>query len=122
MDSHEFSRTSANDQCLFHCRDDLMHPVIAILIMGFVVAGVIYWMKPKPLFVVAISDGHATATQGEVSNRFLRECERISSMYDLTDGRIEGSLCGKRVRLRFSKSIPQEYHQNFRNVFHAMQV
>ena len=96
-----------------------MHPLLVILMIGVVIAGALYLMKPRPVFVVQLKDGQAITIQGKVAGYFLRECERIAAMYQLSDGRIEGCRAGQRVRLRFSKSIPQEYHQNFRNVWYA---
>lgn len=99
-----------------------MHPIITLLIVALVFAGAYYLLKPKPLFMVEIRNGQAVTTHGKVSGKFLRECERIASLYKLFDGRIEGCLSGQRVRLRFSKSIPSEYHQNFRNVWQSIQM
>lgn len=109
-------------ECRRLFRYDHMHPIVTLLIVVLIFAGAYYLLKPKPLFMVQIRNGQAFATHGKVSRQFLRECERIASMYNLSVGWIKGLAHGKRVSLRFSKAIPREYHQNFRNVWTSMQM
>ena len=92
-----------------------MHPtvLIALLVIGIVA----FLMRPRPTFVVDIKDSKAVVRSGKVPASFLRDCEAILSLYEISEGRIKAKAAGSRVLFSFSSSIPHQYHQNFRNAW-----
>jgi hypothetical protein len=94
-----------------------MTPWIRIVIILTVVAGVLVLLRPRPLFVVAIEDGKARVRRGKVPEAFIRDCDYLSSEYGIRAGVIQGFWGSGKVKLQFSRHIPEAHHQRFRNVW-----
>lgn len=71
----------------------------------------------RPVFIVHLHDGHATAEKGNLSLAFLADCVDLAAKRGISRGRLFGVWKGDGVSLEFSPDIPEEHHQVFRNVW-----
>lgn len=82
--------------------------------------GFVHWLRRlirRPLFVVHLHDGHATAEKGNLSVGFLTECADLAGKRGIEEGRLFGVWKSGAVSLEFSSGIPEEHHQVFRNLW-----
>ena len=71
----------------------------------------------RPVFIVSLHDGHATAVKGNLSVAFLTECSDLAIKRGIRSGRLYGVWKKDAVLLEFSPDIPEEHRQVFRNVW-----
>jgi hypothetical protein len=83
------------------------------------VAGVIVWLilQPRALFVIVIRDGRAEIAKGKAPRNFLEDVNHICHDRHIHSGKIRGVRMGKRVLLAFSRQIPANLRQSFRNAW-----
>ena len=91
--------------------------VAEILLVVGAVWIIIHFVRSKPLFIIAFRDGVPTAIRGKVPHRFLQECKEIAESNEIVAGRIDGIEKDQQVSLKFSSEIPEDTHQQFRNVW-----
>jgi hypothetical protein len=99
-----------------------MENLVTLLLVVVLAVVAFRLVRPRPRFVVAIRNRRAVARRGHVPRGFLQDCDAIVAMYEIPDGSIRVYESGASTRLVFSPSIPAEYHQNFRNVWHSSRV
>lgn len=87
---------------------------VVITVLGYLL---VYW-RPRPEWEVLIRDGQATVVHGKVNGRFVAECQMICDQWKVSRGRVAGSRNPDgRISLRFSREIPPQHHQRFRNAW-----
>ena len=94
---------------------DLLVRCVALLVGGLVVWSLWRAAQPRPLFVVRISAGEPRAVLGTVTPAFLRRVREVAADCGVTTGRATGSARGRRIRLGFSRHIPENARQQLRN-------
>ena len=75
----------------------------------------------RPLFIVYLHDGHATAEKGNLSVAFLSECADLAGKRGITEARLFGVWKSGAVALEFSPGFPPEHEQVFRNLWGVYQ-
>ncbi|MGY3879639.1 DUF3634 family protein [Aeromonas enteropelogenes] len=91
---------------------------MAWLSLGVALA-LIWWLMKLgrgALFEIRLQPGKVVVKEGKVPPAFLEQIKQILR-HETVRGRILGQLDGDRVRLVFSRSIPDPVAQRFRNVF-----
>lgn len=78
-------------------------------------AAIWFALKPPAVFVVHIRDGKAKAKRGVVTSAFQFVIAELCQQYGITRGEIRGLAQGKRIRLWFSRALPQGFRQQLRN-------
>jgi hypothetical protein len=91
--------------------------VVEFLIVAVIVAAGIVVLCPKPRFVIQVTAGKAHIKSGRVPKKFLDDCQNLISDCNVQKATIKGVSKSGRVSLKFSREIPNEYHQRFRNVW-----
>ena len=71
-------------------------------------------------FEVVIENGTANTIRGSVPGSFLADCDSIARDHDIRKGSIRGVRRSQGLTLDFSRDIPEESHQKFRNVFEVI--
>lgn len=69
------------------------------------------------VFTVELRDGAARVRRGKPPSGFARGCEDVARRHGLKRGRISAVRTDQGVRLRFSRHLPANTHQAFRNVW-----
>lgn len=69
------------------------------------------------IFEVVLERGRARAVKGDVKGAFLNDCADAARFRGIERGRIFGVRSRGGIRLEFSKEIPTEARQAFRNVW-----
>jgi len=94
-------------------------PHILLLVLALAgAAGLVYFLRGSPEWRLEVEGGRLKVRRGNVPGRFFADCEQICRDWRIEKGRIEGVRReGGRVSLRFSKEIPAEHHQRFRNAW-----
>lgn len=91
-----------------------------IVIVGLVIAAfaiIAHLLRPKPVFLIEIADGKVSEHSGKLPQGFISDCHEIIESNEIQQGTISGAKDGERIRLKFSASIPEDSHQQFRNVW-----
>ncbi len=88
--------------------------------IGLALAALIVWelwraSRPRPRFVVRLSDGEAQVRTGVVTPAFLQRLREMSADHGIQSGQVRGVSCGRRIRLEFSREIPEAARQQLRN-------
>jgi Protein of unknown function (DUF3634) len=88
--------------------------------IGLVLAALIVWelwraSRPRPIFVVRLSDGEPRTRTGVVTAAFLQRLREISAVHGIRTGQVRGMSSGRRIRLEFSRDIPDAARQQLRN-------
>ncbi len=94
----------------------MLNIVLVIIAVAAILVFFKYISKPNYAFIVTITTGKCESTYGQVPKGFISDCSHIVKGTNVT-GNI---YCEKRngsASLKFSKEIPQNLHQRFRNVF-----
>ncbi len=92
-----------------------MHPLVQVIVVLIFGAFFIWALVPKPVFVIAIRNGEILVKKGKVPHQFLRFCLELAEAEGLPDSTIRGFRAARGIGLRFSRSLPHEYHQRLRN-------
>ena len=74
----------------------------------------------SPVFVITIENGQAKSTHNKVTKAFIYECNELCKMYKIKTGKIYGIKSDYGITIKFSASIPEEFHQQFRNVWNIV--
>ncbi|WP_018936251.1 DUF3634 family protein [Thioalkalivibrio sp. ALJ24] len=93
--------------------------LLTLLIMFAVLAlgvALMLW-HARLVFTVELRDGTARVRRGKPPRAFLRGCEDVARQYRLKRGRIHAVRADGGVQLRFSRDLPKNTHQAFRNVW-----
>ncbi len=90
---------------------------LRIVIATAVVVLVFWFLLPRADFVLAIDEGKVRLKRGKVLGQFVAECQQICAEWKVERGSIRGVRYSGRVALRFSREIPPEHHQRFRNAW-----
>ncbi len=88
--------------------------VVLVLVIGLVLYTV---CRPRPLFVVRISDGVPRAARGQVTRGFLQDVAETCARHGVRDGEVRGHAAGRRIELVFSAGIPAPCRQQIRNLW-----
>jgi hypothetical protein len=75
------------------------------------------WLDPA-IFLIRVRRGELTVVRGQVSRRFLEDCEDLITDAGVVRGKIRGVRREGTVSLDFSREIPSALHQRFRNSFY----
>jgi hypothetical protein len=94
---------------------DLIVRCVALLIGGLVIWSLWRAAQPRPAFVVRITGGEPRAVTGTVTPAFLERVREVAAEWGITAGRVTGLPRGRRIRLAFSRHIPQRARQQLRN-------
>ena len=84
--------------------------LIVVLLVAFGLA-----MQPRYVFVVRVRDGVARLGSGKVQAGFVVQVEEACRRHGVRDGWVGGVRDGRRVALRFSRTIPSACQQQLRN-------
>ena len=76
-------------------------------------------LKPAA-FEVVIEDGAANPAHGNVPGSFLADCDEIARDHGIRTGLIRGVRRPHGLALEFSRDVPEESRQRFRNVFEVV--
>jgi hypothetical protein len=88
------------------------------LIVFAIVAGALWWaLQPRYAFVVHLDGGVPRVTKGRVTAAFLKEVGLACGEAGVARGWVGGVQRGRRLALRFSRSIPPQCRQRLRNVW-----
>ena len=74
-------------------------------------------LRPRTAFVIHVRAGHGTVRSGRIQSGFVTECERICTECGIDRATVRGCRTSGRVLLRFSRSVPKNHRQHFRNAF-----
>ena len=97
-----------------------MGPLLQILVVALVVAGLAYAFWYRQLaFSVRIGDGVPKVTKGHVHAGLLQEIADVCQEHQIKRGTIRGIRGQNRIRLSFSGDIPPGCQQRLRNVWTA---
>jgi hypothetical protein len=77
----------------------------------------VHLLRPRPLFVVKIRGRRVEVGKGNVPRGFVKDCERLVESFEVPDGTIRGVRRQGGVSLRFSRSLSDRFHQQFRNIW-----
>lgn len=106
------------EACGTACEAGLCESVtqLAIVLLLTALAWVVWrTRRGSAVFVIQIRDGRASALQGAVTNEFLAIVEELAAQHHLDAGEIRGQARGPRIRLSFSRDIPDDLRQQLRN-------
>jgi len=86
------------------------------------VALVVVWfaLQPRLVFVLWIEGATVRVARGKVAARILQEVVAVCQEAGVEKGRVWGVLQGRRVALRFSRSIPPGCRQRLRNLWNLL--
>jgi hypothetical protein len=87
----------------------------ALAVGGFVLWGLWTAAKPRPLFEIELLDGTLQVKVGKATPAFLQTIEEIAEANDITEATISGYANGTRIRLGFSREVPDDCRQQLRN-------
>ena len=73
--------------------------------------------RPRPVFVVRISDGVPRADRGKVPRGFLHEIAETCARHRVRHGEIRGMAADRRIDLSFSAEVPGPCRQQIRNLW-----
>jgi hypothetical protein len=84
-----------------------------------VVAAAVIWAlcQPRYLFIVVVKDGKVIRSKGAVPRIFLDAVDAVCRDSPSFSGTIRGVMRGKQIRLVFSRQVPQNLQQRFRNAW-----
>jgi hypothetical protein len=95
---------------------------VEIVTKALIVAGIIFvvWiiLQPRYLFAIEIKNGKARRAKGVVPAAFVEDVELICQENAVARGIIRGVARGRRISLSFSRHIPRDVCQRFRNAWH----
>ena len=94
-----------------------MNPLFVLPITLLVGWGLYSACRPRPVFVVRISDGVPRAARGQVTRGFLQEVSETCARHEVRRGSIRGVAHGRRINLEFSPGIPEPCRQQIRNLW-----
>ncbi len=87
--------------------------MFALLGLGF---ALMLW-HARLVFSIELRDGQARVRHGKPPSRFVRGCEDVARRFGLKRGRIRAVRMDGGIELRFSRHLPAQTHQAFRNVW-----
>lgn len=94
-----------------------LNQILAIAAIIAVPACLFLFFRPVPALVLRIDHGKVSVRRGKVPGRFVGECQQICTDWKISAGTVKGFRVAGRVSLRFSREIPPEHHQRFRNAW-----
>jgi hypothetical protein len=90
-----------------------------IVFLGLVAVAGWYMLRPRPVFVLKVKGGVPRIVRGKVTDSFQKAVGDICCQCGVTSGLISGFSHGRRVRLKFSRSISADCQQQLRNMLLA---
>ena len=93
-----------------------MMAYLPLIIVGTVVAGVLYLARPPVVFVIRYRKGIARVVRGRLTEVHLASIREICRENEVTSGTITALPHGKRARMKFSGDISQGCQQQIRNL------
>ena len=97
-----------------------MFEFVPFLALVWLIIGAGWFLtRPRPVFVIRIRNGIPKAVQGQTSGLVLDGIAEVCRMGGVTSGTVSAWKHGKRIRLKFSKSIPAGCQQQLRNMMLA---
>jgi Protein of unknown function (DUF3634) len=94
-----------------------MDMLFRLVVVALVLAAVWYALQPRCLFVVCIEEGTARLDRGKVAAHFVQEIGQVCREAGVQEGQVWGVPQGRRISLRFSRSIPSGCRQRLRNLW-----
>jgi hypothetical protein len=95
-----------------------MLAIVIKLIVFALAAALVWWaLKPRPVFVIAIRNGTARVTSGNVTASFVSAVNDECRHSELDQGTIRGMPKKDRIALAFSPHIPPSSRQRLRNAW-----
>jgi hypothetical protein len=88
--------------------------VSATLLIGW---GLYAVCRPKPIFIVRITDGVPRISRGQVTRGFLQDIADACDRHGIRNGEIQGLAVRRRINLIFSRQIPISCQQQVRNLW-----
>ena len=86
-----------------------------LLALGVIVAAAWIALQPRCAFVIQIAQGIPKAIRGKVTAAFLEQVREVCEQHGVRRGIVRGLICGRRIVLGFSPSIPSAGQQRLRN-------
>jgi hypothetical protein len=74
-------------------------------------------LRPRPQFVVRITNGVPHVARGKVAATFLQEISAACDRHGVRRGEVRGVAAGTRIALKFSSAMPDRCRQQLRNVW-----
>lgn len=98
-----------------------MNETTAIVGVAVAAAVAIAWLLANAnyLFWVRIRNGVPTVAHGKVSRPFLQDLADVLGEFPIERGWVGGVRQGMRVKLEFSRSIPEPCRQRLRNLWNT---
>ncbi|HEX5270929.1 MAG TPA: DUF3634 family protein [Gemmataceae bacterium] len=94
---------------------DLLAKLIALLIGGAILWSLWRAAQGRAVFLIQITDGEPHAVAGTVTAAFLARVREVTAGYGVRSGQVRGLARGTRIRLEFSRHIPEAVRQQLRN-------
>ena len=94
---------------------ELLEKGLALLVGGLIIWGLWRAVQPRPVFVVRIVHGEPRPIFGRVTQAFLQRLREVAANHGVTTGRVTGLVSRGRIRLQFSRQIPEPGRQQLRN-------
>jgi Protein of unknown function (DUF3634) len=94
-----------------------VNPLFILPITLLVGWGLYSACRPRPVFVVRISEGVPRAARGQVTRGFLQDVGETCARHRVRRGAIRGVAHGRRINLEFSSGIPGPCRQQIRNLW-----
>ncbi len=89
------------------------------ILFGVAVLAAFFWLtREKFDFEIQIDSGDVCDVRGEAPRGFARDSLQICKDLGIERARIRGRQRGDIMALDFSKDIPQQHQQRFRNALH----
>ncbi|AWM38477.1 hypothetical protein GobsT_33690 [Gemmata obscuriglobus] len=95
--------------------ESVLPNVIALLIVGAIVWGILQAARPRPLFTVRIANGEPHAVHGRVTGAFLDRVREVAAAHRIQRGLVFGVASNGRIRLKTSGHFPPAAQQQLRN-------
>src|SRR5262245_51838027 len=88
---------------------------VVLLIAGLLIWGLWRAGQPRRVFMVRIADGEPRCVAGAVTPAFLARVREVAAAHGAKAGWVRGLARGARIRLAFSRQIPEPARQQVRN-------
>jgi hypothetical protein len=94
---------------------ELLTKCVAVLIGGLIIWALWRANQGRSVFVVRITYGEPRAVVGTVTPAFLQRIREVAVDHKVRTGQVSGLARGPRIRLEFSRQIPEGGRHQLRN-------
>jgi hypothetical protein len=92
-------------------------PLFTLGLIALVVWGLWTACRPRPSFVIRVTDGVARAARGQVARSFVQEVGEVCRRHGVRRAEVCGRAEGRRIVLAFSGDMPETCRQQLRNIW-----